>query len=253
MLKIVPIKAYTDNYIWCVIKNEAFCAVIDPGDPIVVKRFLADKPYKLKAIYLTHHHYDHVDGVQSLYDEYSPEIYGPQSTHDKVGDIVKVVTNGSLDSDIFDDIQVLSTPGHTSDHISYLINNVHLFCGDVLFSAGCGRIFDGTIEDMYSTFKAISALNENIYAYPAHEYTLANLEFAKAVEPANPLIGQAIIDVKSKLSISGCSLPTQIKAEKNFNPFLRAVIETGVFESSMIQTTDAFKSFTQLRLLKDKF
>ena len=179
---IETIKAFTDNYIWC-IHDKINAVVVDPGDAMVVTEYLSNNALKLCAIMVTHHHQDHIGGVSQLKELYSNvEIYSaiPKIATNliKVNDIIKIAM---LDNLSFNVIQV---PGHTLDHIMFYGNNM-LFCGDTLFSSGCGRVFEGTYKQMYQSLMKINALDEETLVYAAHEYTVKNIEFALSIEPDN--------------------------------------------------------------------
>lgn len=224
-LKIIPIPAFTDNYIW-LIHNDTVAAVVDPGDADVVHNALAQLNLDLTAILITHHHHDHIDGVASLLATHSnASIYAPkresyQFEHTQVGepDIIKL-------SDLNLNLAVIDLPGHTLGHVAYYFepdnqSNV-LFCGDTLFGAGCGRLFEGTPEQMFSSLQKLAALPPETRVYCAHEYTLQNLNFALTLEPNNVAL---IERYKSTLELQNKqrpSIPSTIKLELATNPFLR--------------------------------
>ena len=219
MPSIDPIPAFTDNYIW-VIRNSQHAAAVDPGDAAPLLVYLESQHLDLVAILNTHHHADHVDGNLELKERFSCNIYGPAAesipglTH-PVREGGKVVLPGL--GMIF---EVLDIPGHTHGHVAYYGNDT-LFCGDTLFGCGCGRVFEGTMEQMYSSLEKLSSLPENTRVYCAHEYTLANIRFAKAVEPYNEAILNREME-SLQLRKSGLpTLPSTIGLEKGTNPFLR--------------------------------
>lgn len=219
-MKVLAISAFYDNYIWLIInkeKGQAFC--VDPGEAAPVLKFLNKEKLSLKAILLTHHHHDHIGGTAELLKANpSLVIYGPQDPR------ISIVTNPVQGGDILAidsfEFKILSTPGHTATHISYYEPNYHwLFCGDTLFSAGCGRVFDGTIEELYESLHQLKALPDETQVFCAHEYTQKNLRFAATIEPNN----QAIRNYAHRLLAKEkhCSLPSSIAIEKQINPFLR--------------------------------
>ena len=227
-ISISPIKSFSDNYIWLIERgNDAI--LIDPGDHKPVVKVLQEKKLNLKAILVTHKHFDHIGGISSLIDSYpSVEIYAPLYNYNfnfkqvKDGDLINL-------SNIDLSFTVIKTPGHTLDHVVY-IDQDHLFCGDTLFACGCGRIFEGTYKQMYESLTKISSLPENIKVYCAHEYTMDNIEFALIEDKAN----KALLQRKEKLKNLKVTLPTTIKEELETNPFLRARNES-VFKKLRIK------------------
>ena len=222
MLQIQHIKSRQDNYIWLIRFAENSAIVVDPGESEPVLERLQQQNLSLKAIFITHHHYDHVDGVAALKQNF-PDciIYGPNiqipgiQTHQIVGD------GDIIHLENFDDeFKVWHTPGHTAEHIVYH-NQEALFCGDTLFSGGCGRVFTGTAEQLCLSLQRLTTLPEQVKVYAAHEYTLNNLKFCNLVEPSNSLLHKRIQQA-SKLQTQGCpTLPSTIKQEKECNVFLR--------------------------------
>jgi hydroxyacylglutathione hydrolase len=218
MENIIPVRALKDNYIWMLLdaKNKKSFA-IDPGEAAPVIETLKRLEMGLAGILVTHHHWDHTGGIEDLLDYAGniPVIASHRSNLMTVNHRVKDDDNIPC---LNFHLKAMEIPGHTLDHTAYYINSSILFSGDTLFSAGCGRIFEGTPEMMFATLNKILTLDENTKLYCGHEYTLANLRFAEAVEPQNP-------EIKKKMnSINGCSLPSTLKDEKLFNPFLRCHI-----------------------------
>ena len=180
---IEAIPAFSDNYIWIIVKNDE-AAIVDPGDASVVEDFLKKKNLKLKNILITHHHFDHTGGVLELIKNWNPEVFGPKGGH------IKGIDNALEENDslkILDsNFIVYETPGHTLDHIAFYSKDLDaLFCGDTLFSGGCGRLFEGTPNQMFESLKKFSDLPDETKVFCAHEYTLSNLKFALEVEPNN--------------------------------------------------------------------
>ena len=215
---IEPIKAFTDNYIWC-IHNKINAIVVDPGDAIVVKNYLEQNKLNLVAILVTHHHKDHTGGVVDLKNAYDDlKIYSriPEiATH--------LVDDGdSVNIQLLDNLMlnVIKVPGHTLDHIVFY-NDKMLFCGDTLFSAGCGRVFEGTYEQMYQSLMKIRNLADDTLIYSAHEYTLKNIEFALTIEPHNTDLMARYIECLNLRAKDMPTLPVKLKVEKLVNPFLR--------------------------------
>ena len=188
MIQIEPIKAFTDNYIWLVRTNEGVL-VVDPGDSKPVIDFLTKNNLQLDGILITHHHFDHTGGIKEVLKKYSiSDVIGPANCHK---DINKEVAEGDSIDIIGLNFKVLEVPGHTLDHIAFYLkkdSESHIFCGDTIFSSGCGRVFEGTFEQMHNSISKLSQLPDSTKIYCAHEYTLSNLAFAKLAEPNNKKI-----------------------------------------------------------------
>ncbi|WP_133137251.1 hydroxyacylglutathione hydrolase [Legionella rowbothamii] len=219
-MTIAPISAFTDNYIWAIIDKEAGAFdCVDPGEARPVRQFAKEHDLQLRSILLTHHHHDHIGGVaQLLHDAPHCTVYGPHDSripyinhHVSEHQTIKV---GQCS------FRILSNPGHTSSHISYYeAQQGWLFCGDTLFSAGCGRVFDGTMEQLHRSMELFKSLPPETKVYCAHEYTLQNLRFAETVEPHNQSIPMYI--QKLRAQANPCTLPSTIEIELSINPFLR--------------------------------
>ncbi|MBA2656428.1 MAG: hydroxyacylglutathione hydrolase [Tatlockia sp.] len=253
-MKIQPLSAFYDNYIWMIINEEnkqVLC--IDPGQAEPVIRFLDKEKLSLQAILLTHHHNDHMGGVSELIN-LNPKlpVYGPYDKRiPEVDHSLKEPDYLKIDSYQF---KIINTPGHTASHISYYEpNQGWLFCGDTLFSAGCGRVFDGTIEELHDSLQKLKNLPENTQVFAAHEYTLKNLRFAATVEPDNLTIYNYAQLLLAKSNT--CSLPSSIAVEKEINPFFRT--ETaGVKAFAKLKgskSTDSLAVFKLIRAEKDNF
>jgi len=227
VLEITPIPAFDDNYIWLLRQpGSREAAVVDPGDEGPVLEVLEREGLRLGAVLLTHHHWDHAGGVEELRAAF-PEcrVYGPADRRiaavtDPVGEGGEVAPGG-LDATF----RVMEVPGHTSSHIAYLGEGA-LFCGDTLFAAGCGRVFDGTFEQLAASLQRIAGLPEQTRVYCAHEYTLANLGFAKWVEPENPRLLQREAVERERRGAGLPTLPSLLSEELETNPFLRSDVET---------------------------
>ena len=221
MIKVEPIPAFSDNYIWLVTTNEG-SIVIDPGDANPVIEYLnKNKDLTLNSILLTHHHYDHSGGIEDLRKRYDLKVFGPnnqiKSVDHRVVEGNEILVNGLI-------FKIIEVPGHTLDHIAFYYDdddNPILFCGDTLFAAGCGRVFEGTFDQMYESLLKLKKLPENTIVYSGHEYTTANLMFASHVEPLNKNIQDSLSKVQELRSKNIPTLPTSIKEEKVINPFLR--------------------------------
>ena len=183
MFEIFPIRAFSDNYIWMLIKDDEV-TVVDPGDSVPVINLLNEKNLNLKNIIITHHHFDHTGGIQKLNEVYDCDVYGPSQGH--IQGINKPINDNQefvISNTVF---KAIATPGHTLDHLSYFIDQdsePFLLSGDTLFSGGCGRLFEGTPLQMYESLSKFANLPTNTKVYCTHEYTESNLKFALAVEP----------------------------------------------------------------------
>lgn len=257
MLRVVPIPAFRDNYIWMIsgAHGDARVAVVDPGDAAPVLAALERDGLRLEAMLVTHHHADHMGGVAALAAATGARAYGPAKerlpdavSRVKAGDRVRLPALGL-------EFDVLDIPGHTAGHIAYVGHDA-LFCGDTLFSAGCGRLFEGTPEQMLSSLDSLAGLPDGTRVYCGHEYTLANLRFAQAVEGRNPAIMDYVKRAAALRAKGQATLPSTIGLEKRVNPFLRARHED-VKSSAERHAGRALPTpvevFTEVRSWKDTF
>lgn len=252
--ELVALPSFTDNYIWC-LHDGRHALVVDPGDPDVVENWLSRHQLTLTTILVTHHHADHTAGLPRLRAGHAATTFGPD---ENIGGLDTVLAGRqSLDLGIFGMAEVIPVPGHTRGHIAYHLPDQHLlFAGDTLFSAGCGRLFEGTPTQMYQSLQTLTALPDETLLCCTHEYTLANLRFARAVEPDNPAIGLRQQEVETLRATGQPSLPITLGSEKRYNPFLRchlpsirqaASAETG----SELVTEESV--FAAIRAWKDRF
>lgn len=221
MIQITPIPAFKDNYIWLIHHpKKSHAVIVDPGVAEPVLATLKAMNLKLSAILITHHHYDHCHGIEELLQVFPVPVYGPHqgtiagvTQHLYEGDRVNLPElNLSL--------SVFEIPGHTLDHIAYFAPKI-LFCGDTLFTAGCGRLFEGTAEQMVNSLDKLAALPSDTLVYCGHEYTKNNLLFAQAVEPNNNAIHERLEDTETLLLQGYPTVPASLAVEKKTNPFLR--------------------------------
>lgn len=258
MLKITALPALKDNYIWMIHKNPQEVIAVDPGDSQVVFEWLKSQSLTLTEILVTHRHKDHTGGVEALKSHYCVPVFGPDS--ERVPCVTHpVYENNDLALIPNYSIKVIETPGHTLDHIVFYITPIdteysssgQLFCGDTLFSAGCGRIFDGTAEQLFKSLQKIKALPEDTLVYCTHEYTKANVKFALNVEPKNMALQHFSRDIDN-LSMT---LPTTLAQEFAVNPFLRTQkvsVKAAVDRYKERQLSTESETFVALRVWKDQ-
>ena len=220
MLKVDPIPAFNDNYIWLLSDGESAC-VVDPGDAAPVIERLEALGLHLSDVLITHHHFDHVGGLEALIERYKPQIYGPKNP--AISGLTEQVAAGDKVLVLGTEFEVLEVPGHTLDHIAYFAaaGEPLLFCGDTLFAGGCGRVFEGTPEMMHGSLQQLAGLPAATAVYCAHEYTLANLAFAAAVEPENGDLRRRIAEAEATRAADRPTVPSNIALELATNPFLR--------------------------------
>lgn len=218
-MNLTSIPALQDNYIWTLNDDAGNCLIVDPGEAQPVLEKVYANGWKPVAILLTHHHHDHVDGVQTLLKKFPDlTVYGPQETEDKGASVI--VSEGDTVSLLGINFTVFHTPGHTLGHISYY-SSPYLFCGDTIFSGGCGRLFEGTAEQMFESFQKLDQLPGETLICCAHEYTLSNFKFAAAILPHDPQIMGEYLKIKELRAKNGISLPTKLAHERQINLFFR--------------------------------
>tara|TARA_R110002060_G_scaffold78357_1_gene91410 strand:+ start:7288 stop:8079 length:792 start_codon:yes stop_codon:yes gene_type:complete len=254
-VKIEVIPAFDDNYIWAIYHtNGTKVAIVDPGDAAVVLHFLEDACVELSDILITHHHADHIGGVPELLKHYPKcNVFGPSNENIHC---VNMPLHGEGRFQIGQHIvSVLDISGHTKGHIGFMVGD-NLFCGDTLFSGGCGRVFDGSVVGLFHSISKLLALPNQTQIYCAHEYTLANLQFAMHVEPLNIKLKDYNAKIVRKIKNGGRSIPTSIGQEKLINPFFKFESEAvKTFVSKSLGETNLTTEliFSHLRELKDNF
>lgn len=255
-LEIEAIPAFADNYIWLLTQGRR-AAVVDPGDAAPVRALLAARGLELAAILVTHHHGDHVGGVAELAASTGATVFGP-ATED-----IPARGQALSDRDAFSllgtRVEVIAVPGHTAGHIAYWLPEPDppaLFAGDTLFAGGCGRIFEGTPAQMLASLDRLAALSPATRLYCAHEYTLANLRFAAAVEPDNVALAARIATDTATRARGEPTLPSSLAIELVTNPFLRAgepAARAAAARASGTPPADRLASFAALREWKNRF
>jgi hydroxyacylglutathione hydrolase len=253
---LIPIPAFTDNYLW-LLHDGKYALVVDPGEAAPVQQALAQHGLQLTAILVTHHHADHTGGVAALREATGAQVYGPASeaipapfTPLKEGDAVQALGL---------DFQVLDVPGHTAGHIAFYAPDVDgqplLFCGDTLFSGGCGRLFEGTPAQMLASLDKLAALPGATRVCCTHEYTLSNLRFALAAEPDNADLKAYQADCQRLREQGLPTLPSSIAQELLINPFLRTRQASLMAAARRLDASadDDIAIFAALRQWKNQF
>jgi hydroxyacylglutathione hydrolase len=223
MLQVSPVRAFSDNYIWLIRApaDPGAAVVVDPGDDRPVEQALQAQGLRLSAILVTHHHADHVGGVGALAARHGARVFGP--ARESIPCSAQALDDGGKASleHLGLEFTVMAVPGHTLGHIAYAGHGA-LFCGDTLFSGGCGRLFEGTPAQMLDSLDRLAALPDATNVYCAHEYTLSNLRFAAAVEPDNEHVRDALADTQQRRERDEITLPSTLGRERLINPFLRS-------------------------------
>ena len=260
---IIAIPAFSDNYIWAIVRENK-AVLVDPGDSDACIAFLEKYQLMLTAILITHHHSDHVGGIKQLLSycqqkQWPLTIYGPANEKIPHCD-VKLVENDNVNfPELAINFTVIDLPGHTAGHIAYFSDNAkepRLFCGDTLFSGGCGRLFEGTAEQMLTSLTKLANLPDSTHVYCAHEYTQANLNFALTVDPNNDDLKNYSNKVNELRANNQATIPTSIGVEKKINPFLRS--HTPSVQASAVvfdknTQANSLDTFATIRRWKDQF
>lgn len=238
MYEIEAIPAFNDNYIWLIKNNETqHCVVIDPGDAKPVINWLANNPqWQLSHILITHHHQDHTGGISELKQQTNAIVYAPNNPN--IANVDQVLTDKQTINILGLTAHIMAVPGHTLDHIVYYFPKQQieiggwLFSGDTLFAGGCGRVFEGTMQQMYQSLQRLNELPAETLIYAAHEYTVSNLKFAHAVEQNNSDITQQLEYCESLRIKKLNTLPSTLAIERYSNPFLRCDQPSVIQEAS---------------------
>ena len=253
-MKIHFIRAFSDNYIWVLETRPGHCLVVDPGDAQPVIEHMQQHQLNIETVFITHTHADHIGGLPLLQERYQPIIYGPQ--HAAMPEETRYVQQGDI-VHINDDItfDVIHTPGHKDEHVCYA-HPTSVFTGDTLFAGGCGRLFDGSPEQMFHSLAQLATLPDATRVYCAHEYTQDNLAFAYHIAPNHTAIKNRLDHVNKQRLTDECTLPATIQIEKATNPFL--LCQNADFRAQVRMATgqcpeDPVQTFAYLRHLKDEF
>ena len=256
-LSISPLPAFSDNYLWLLNRGRQ-AVVVDPGDAEPVLKALASRQLQLDAILVTHHHGDHVGGVEKLRSHTGATVYGPR--RERIEGVDVAVAEGDRVTVLDTDFTVIEVPGHTAGHIAYFSDALDppvLFCGDTLFGCGCGRLFEGTPAQMLGSLDRLASLPGATRVYCAHEYTLANIRFALAVEPGNSELKQRAHDAKAQRERGEPTLPSTIGLELQTNPFMRsdsdAVRDAAITHAGASAVRSRTDVFATLRAWKNDF
>lgn len=255
-MKLIPLPAFTDNYIW-MLHDGRQSLVVDPGDAQPVLEALQQLGIQLQAILVTHHHSDHTGGVAALREATGAKVFGP--VREAMPEPLIRLGGGDQLQSLGLTFKVIDVPGHTAGHIAYYCANVDgaplLFCGDTLFSGGCGRLFEGSPAQMLASLDTLAALPDATRVCCTHEYTLSNLKFACAVDPTNQTLARYTATAQGLRSNQQPTLPSTLQMERQINPFLRtrqaAIIQAAQgFDAS---ASDEVSIFAALRQWKNEF
>jgi len=249
--QILPLVALGDNYIWIIPTGPHSVAVVDPGSAAEVDDFLQKSAKKLSHILITHHHYDHIDGISTLAKKYQAKTIGSANDQNRLPKLDQPVKDGDTFVMGTTQVTVFETPGHTSGHVAYLVDDA-LFPGDTIFSIGVGRLSEGTAEQMWNSIKKLRALPGSTAIYPAHEYTFANFSFARHLEPNSRALAQGEDAARALIDADRPTLPTTLDYEKKLNPFLRAD-QTQMAKLLNMEGSSPTAIFAEIRTRRDNF
>jgi len=249
-MNLIALPAFTDNYIW-MLHDGRHAIVVDPGESAPVIEALDAEQLVLAAILVTHHHGDHVGGVDALRPRLKGRVYGPE--RERIPQPFVAMRDGDAIEELGLRFEVIDVPGHTSGHIAYFnasgAGAPILFCGDTLFSGGCGRLFEGTPAQMHHSLSRLGALPGDTRVCCAHEYTLSNLKFARAVEPANKDVADYTAWCETRRAAGQPTLPSSISRELGINPFMRTA-DNDVARSARAHGADSDEPVAVLAALR---
>jgi hydroxyacylglutathione hydrolase len=259
MITVTTLPAFSDNYLW-LLERERQAAVVDPGDGKVVLEALRRRGLELAVILITHHHPDHIGGLALLKEAYpGVPVYGPRAEAEKIKGLTRLLDDGDRVelAALAASFEVLAVPGHTLGHIAYHEPAQRLlFCGDTLFAAGCGRLFEGSPQQMHASLSRLAALPGDTAVYCAHEYTLSNLAFARAAEPDSAVLAAETARVQALRAAGRPSVPSTIARERAVNPFLRCadpILAASAAAHAGRELGDPVEVFAVLRGWKDVY
>lgn len=259
-LELIPVPAFSDNYLW-LLRCGSEAVVVDPGDAAPVEAALAARGLRLVAVLITHHHPDHIGGLAALLKDRQIPVHGPRREQGTIKSLSLLHDDGDGLEVLGRRFEVIDVPGHTLGHIAYFTPAANgeapvLLCGDTLFSGGCGRLFEGTAEQMHHSLSRLAALPGDTRVCCAHEYTASNLAFALAVEPGNPALTEYAHRVRTLRAANVPTLPSTIALEREINPFLRTAAHE-VHDAAQRQASQTLGSpaaiFGALRKWKDSY
>ena len=254
MLEIFTINALSDNYVYLLRnKEKKITSVIDPGEAEPVIEILNSKNWHLDEIINTHHHHDHIGGNNKLLDVYKSKLIAPFYDRNHISNVDIFVSDNETLNIAGVSTKVIHTPGHTLGHVCfYMPEEKCLFSGDTLFYLGCGRVFEGTMDQMWSSLVKLKSLPDDTNVYCGHEYTFSNMRFANYIDQNNQFLNTISFEIRRKRDKGLPTIPFNLGSEKKVNPFLRADEED--FTNSLgLKTVDAAKIFGEIRLKKDNF
>ena len=253
-MNIIPLCAFNDNYIWVIMHpGNRTCVVVDPGQAEPVLSMLDEQQLRLAGILITHHHWDHTNGIAGLLAEHPVPVFGPAT------EAIPHVTERLKEGDSMEiaalnlRFQILDIPAHTHGHIAYYGHSL-VFTGDTLFTGGCGRLFEGSAEQMYTSLQKLAALPDDTLVYCGHEYTEANLRFAQIVEPENLQLLQRLATTQQLRAQQLPTVPAPLSLEKATNPFLRshlATVKTAAEQFAGTPLSTPIDVFATVRRWKD--
>jgi len=255
-MKLIPLPAFADNYIW-MLHDGKKALVVDPGDAQPVRAALLREGLQLESILVTHHHADHTGGVAALREETGAQVYGPAG--EPMPEPLQRLGGSDICAALGLTFEVLDVPGHTAGHIAFYCPNLDgaplLFCGDTLFSGGCGRLFEGTPAQMLASLESLAALPDNTLVCCTHEYTLSNLRFALAIEPNNADLQSYEATCQSQRAQGLPTLPSSVGLERRINPFLRSRVPAvmAAAQAHDAQLTQRDGAFATLRQWKNNY
>ena len=254
MLEIFIINALSDNYVY-LLRNEKenLTSVIDPGEAEPVIKFLKKKKWNLDEIINTHHHHDHVGGNNKLLDVYKSKLIAPSYEKNRISNVDKFVSDNETINIAGVSTKVIHTPGHTLGHVCfYMPEEKCLFSGDTLFYLGCGRVFEGTMDQMWLSLVKLRSLPDHTSVYCGHEYTLSNMKFANYIDTNNALLNKVSLEIKNKREKGLPTVPFNLGVEKKINPFLRAD-DDNFIKLVGLSRKNGSECFGEIRHKKDSF